>query len=340
MINAAIVGATGYAGQELVKILLRHPKVKINALISQSSERKAIEDEFPYFNKLISAKFDKMDVHHISKDTDLAFLSLPHKAAMHVAGQLLDKGLRVIDLSADFRLKDKSLYRTWYGVDHTDNELLELAVYGLPEFYRSKIRKANLIANPGCYPTSALLAVLPALAEGIINTDEIIIDAKSGASGAGRMPSDALHFPECNESIKAYKVGSHQHTPEIEQEMSMIAHRDVDIIFTPHLIPMNRGILSTVYLKLKASNSTDDVLDLYRDYYKKEFFVRVLKKNEYPQTKHVTGLNFCDIGLYVCERTHRLIVISAIDNLVKGAAGQAVQNMNIMFGFKETMGLI
>jgi N-acetyl-gamma-glutamyl-phosphate reductase len=340
MINVAIVGATGYAGQELVKLLLRHPKVNINALISQSSERKSIEDEFPYFKKLISATFQKMDVHSISADTDIAFLSLPHKSAMHVAGQLLDKGLRVIDLSADFRLKDKSLYRTWYGVDHTDNELLETAVYGLPEFYRTKIRKARLVANPGCYPTSALLAVLPALVEGLINPDEIIIDAKSGASGAGRMPSDALHFPECNESIKAYKVGSHQHTPEIEQELSMIAKRDVDIVFTPHLIPMNRGILSTVYLKLKAGTSTGEMLELYREFYRKEFFVRVLRKNEFPQTKNVTGLNFCDIGLHVCERTHRLIVVSAIDNLVKGAAGQAVQNMNIMCGFKETMGLM
>ncbi|HRZ87070.1 MAG TPA: N-acetyl-gamma-glutamyl-phosphate reductase [bacterium] len=340
MIDVAIVGATGYAGQELIRILLRHPKVKIKALVSQSSANKPVEEVFPYFGKMIDMSFTNMDVLNVADAADVVFLSLPHKAAMNVAGRLLENKLRVIDLSADFRLKDKSLYPTWYGVSHIEEDLLETAVYGLPEFYRARIKKANLVANPGCYPTSALLGTLPALAEGIVDPSDIVIDAKSGASGAGRVPSDALHFPECNESIKAYKVGSHQHTPEIEQELSAVAKQDVNMVFTPHLIPMNRGILSTIYLKLNKKMTTDEAVGFYRGYYRRECFVRVLKKGEFPQTKNVTGLNYCDIGVHVDEDSGRMIVISAIDNLVKGAAGQAIQNMNIMFGFKETMGLI
>ena len=259
---------------------------------------------------------------------------------MNIAGKLLKKGMRVIDFSADFRLKNKSLYKLWYGIDHPNDDLLASAIYGLPEFYRSKIKKATLIANPGCYPTAALLSILPALNEGLINSEDIIIDAKTGASGAGRMPSDALHFPECNESITAYRVGTHQHIPEIEQELSFFAKRDVEAVFMPHLIPMNRGILSTSYCKLKAGISLKEMRAFYAEFYKKEPFVRVLKKNMFPQTRNVSGLSFCDIGIHVDENSQRLIVVSAIDNLMKGAAGQAVQNMNIMYGIKETMGLI
>ena len=339
-IDVAICGATGYAGQELMRILLRHPHVRLTALCSQTMAHESVADQFPYFRGLLDQKFMALNVPAICEKASIVFLALPHQAAIGLAGAFLSRRVRVIDLSADFRLKDATLYKQWYGWEHKDSTLLRSAVYGLPEVYRDRIKKAQLVANPGCYPTSVLLGILPLLREKVVEAQFIIADSKSGVSGAGRNPSQDLHFPEVNGSFKAYKVGAHQHTPEMEQELSAVASRPVHLLFTAHLLPINRGILSTMYLRLKGKAQTADLRKIFAKAYKDEPFVRVYPEGKWPELKYVQGQNFCDIGVKIDPKTKTAIVITAIDNLVKGAAGQAVQNMNIMEGFAETEGLI
>ncbi|MGE5576302.1 MAG: N-acetyl-gamma-glutamyl-phosphate reductase, partial [Syntrophothermus sp.] len=267
------------------------------------------------------------------------FLAAPHGVAMKFAPELLKQGAKVIDLGADFRLRDPAVYTEWYNLEHTASFLLSEAVYGIPELKGKKVAGARIVGNPGCYPTSVILALAPLLAEKAILPEEIVIDAKSGVSGAGRTPAQEYHFPETVENLRAYKVTGHRHTPEIEQELSELAREKVVVSFTPHLAPMIRGILSTLHLKLRAPARTGELLALYREYYADAYFVRVLGEEELPQTRAVYGSNFCDIGLRVDQRTGRVVVLSAIDNLVKGASGQAIQNMNLMFGLPERAGL-
>lgn len=350
-IKVSIIGATGYSGKELIKILLNHPKVELIHLVSASYVGKNITDIFPDFLNQLDKELIGLDLHKITQESDLVFTALPHTVSMKIIPDLLKKeGMRVIDLSADFRLMDSVTYTDWYQKKHDKKSkiLLKNAVYGLPELYGKKIKSASLVANPGCYPTSAILGIAPLLTNQVVNPEGIIVDAKSGTSGAGRKLSLGLHFAECNESFKAYKCLRHNHIPEIEQELSLLYYgqiqnkekKTVKISFTPHLLPINRGILSTCYLDLKDGYGNEEILNIYKEFYQKALFVRIFSPPEIPEIRFVTKTNYCDIGFAIDERMGKIKVISVIDNLVKGASGQAVQNMNIMFGFRESSGLI
>jgi len=340
MLKIGIVGASGYTSSELMRLLVTHPEdVEIELATSETYTGQAVTDVVPNLRGLIDLEFSKLEVEQLKNRVDIVFLAVPHKVAMSYAPGILAQGIRVIDFSADYRIKDAKVYKAWYHAEHTSSDLLPKAVYGLPELHREEIRKAELIANPGCYPTGAILASLPLLSEDLVHLDGIIIDAKSGLSGAGSKPSDVTHLPNREGNIKAYNIGIHRHTPEIEQELSQFAGNEITVNFTPHLMPMSRGILNTLYFTLKKEISTDSLLEIYHKFYEPEPFVRVLKKDEYPQTKAVYGSNYCDVGLEVDARTKRVIVMSALDNLVKGASGAALQNMNLMVGFEETAGL-
>ena len=332
MLKVGVVGATGYAGEEIIKILVKHKLVKITELSAVIDKEEPISSIFPGFKGKIDLVCKKPDPEAMARNIDLVFLGLPHKVSMEVAPVFLKAGKLVIDLSADYRLA-ADIYKVWYGVEHKDKANLPIAVYGLPELYRDAIKKARLIANPGCYPTSVILGIAPALKEKAVNTDYMIADSKSGVTGAGRKPDLALSFSEVNENLKCYKPNEHQHKPEITKILSEVAGKTIDVVFTPHLIPMNRGILSTIYLKLNKKLDTKAVLDIYKDFYKGKPFVRISDEGRLPQIRDVVLTNYCDIGLKVTGDT--LIVVSCIDNLTKGAAGQAVQNMNIMCGFEE-----
>jgi len=337
MIKVGVVGATGYAGEEVIKILIKHKLVKITELSAVIDEEEPISSIFPAFKGKIDIVCRKPNPEAMARGVDLVFLGLPHKVSMELVPIFMKAGKLIIDLSADYRLAPE-VYKIWYGVEHKDKANLPVAVYGLPELYRDAIKKAKLIANPGCYPTSVILGIAPTLKEKVIFTDTIIADSKSGVTGAGRKPDLALAFSEVNENLKAYKVNEHQHKPEITKILSEVAGKAVDVVFTPHLIPMNRGILSTIYLKLNKKLDTKAVVDIYKNFYKGKPFVRIADEGKLPQIRDVVFTNYCDIGLKVTGDT--LIVVSCIDNLTKGAAGQAVQNMNIMCGFDETEGLI
>lgn len=344
MKKVAVIGGTGYAGQELIRLLLQHGGVEIHAVTSQSYAGAKFNQVYPSFNYFTSLTLEEdQDLLKIANQVDLIFLALPHSFAARKVDQEVLKQCCVIDIGADFRLKKSESYKEWYGEEHANPDLLSQAVYGLPELNRDKIALARLIANPGCYATCAILAVAPLLSKSLIDPDSIIIDAKSGVSGAGRSTNLGVHFTECNETLKAYKVASHRHTPEIEQVLSGLTQNPVQISFTPHLVPMNRGILVTAYASLNKGVSKESVFEAYRGAYEKEDFIRLFdgqnKEYPYPETRWVKGSNFCDIGMIVDQRTNRVIVISAIDNLVKGAAGQAIQNMNIVFGIDEFTGL-
>jgi N-acetyl-gamma-glutamyl-phosphate reductase len=339
MVKVAICGGSGYTGAELIRILSQHPDVELTAVTSEKSAGKRVTDLFPHLVKYGSMVYEPMEEERILTKADLFFMALPHAASQEAVEFFYRKGKKVVDLSADFRLSDPLIYEEWYKTAHHYPETLKKAVYGLPELYRGTIKKARLIANPGCYPTSAILALNPALKEGIIDADGIVVDSKSGTSGAGRKADVAVSYCEVNEGFKAYGVGVHRHTPEIEQELSAIAGKKIIIDFTPHLVPMDRGIVTTAYAKLKRRISTARVIDLYKRKYAKEPFVRVMDEGFYPNAKHVRGGNYCFIGIKVNERTNTLVMCSTLDNLVKGASGQAVQNMNIMMGFKETTAL-
>jgi len=338
MLRVAIIGASGYTGQELVRILLRHPKTEITALTSRKYSGIRISDLFPVFAGETGLEFIEPSTEIVCDLSDFVFSALPHKVAMDMVPQILERGKKVIDLSADFRFNKHEIYEKWY-CEHICPDLLKESVYGLPELYREQIRKATLVANPGCYPTSIILGLLPLLKNDIVNLKSIVADSKSGVSGAGRTVAVEHLFCEVDEGFKAYKIGQHRHTPEIEQELSLIAEEEVVISFTPHLIPVNRGMLSTIYSKAVKDISTSELTTMYTDFYKEERFVRICPEGSFPDISYVKGSNFCDIGIKYDPRTKRIIVISTIDNLVKGASGQAVQNLNLLCGFPETLGI-
>lgn len=339
MIRVGIIGATGYAGIELVRLLYSHPDAIITQIISQSFVGKKISDVYPHLKGILDIECRELNTDELSAQCDVVFTSLPQGTSGEVIPSLYNAGCTIIDLSADFRFHDATVYEQWYKMPHPAPQLLPDAIYGLPELHRADIAKARLVGNPGCYPTATLLGLAPAVKAGAIDTSSIIVDAKSGVSGAGRASSLEYSFCECDEDMRAYKVAQHRHTPEIEQELSILAQNDVVISFTPHLIPMKRGILATIYATLKDDISLEALLNIYKNFYKDEPFVHIYENGTLPSTKAVAGSNHCHIGLTVDERTHRIIITSAIDNLVKGAAGQAVQNMNIMLGLNETAGL-
>ena len=341
MIKAGIIGSTGYAGQQLVWLLHSHKNVKIVFVSSHNHADVSFSDVYPHYAGLFHQKcVDIPAAEEQFSSIDVLFIALPHGKSSVLAEKAIQSGVKVIDLGADFRLKDSETYQQWYQVNHPCPYLLEKAVYGLPELHQSKIQKASLVANPGCYPTASILALAPLLKAKAIDPSSIIIDAKSGASGAGRSLSPDLHFCEAHENIKAYKVATHRHTSEIEQELGVLAGKELTISFTPHLLPIKRGILSTMYATLTGEYSFEDVYSLYSDFYKGEPFIVLHQEDSLPQVKYVNGSNMCHIGFVIDKRVRRIIVVSALDNLIKGAGGQAVQNMNILFGLEETTGLL
>lgn len=337
-IRVGILGATGYAGIELVRILLSHPQVEISYLVSRSYAGQSISDVYPHLKGVLDITCENLDIETAASRCDTVFTALPHGASKEVIPSLYEKGLKIIDLSGDFRYNDVSVYEKWYADTHPAPDLLKKAVYGLPEIHREEIKNTRLVGNPGCYTTCSILALAPLLDSDIIETKNIIIDAKSGVSGAGRSLKLPNLFCECGESFKAYGVATHRHTSEIEQELSLAANENIMISFTPHLVPMKRGILATSYANLKKDVSENDIADIYKNFYKNEYFVRIYESG-LPESNRVAGSNFADIGFKIDSRLGRIVVVSCIDNLVKGAAGQAVQNMNILFGLDEKTAL-
>jgi len=340
MVNVGIVGATGYAGEELIDILLKHPQARITNISAKIDKPRDIADIFPKFKGRISMLCKEPDLKEIAAKCELVFLALPHTVSMEIAPKLLKAGKKVIDLSADYRLKDTKVYEKFYNTKQKDKLNLSCAVYGLPEIYRLKIKQAKLIANPGCYPTVSILALAPIVAFGSAEPGSIIIDAKSGVTGAGRKIAEGFLFSEINEDFKAYKVNAHQHAPEIDQELSKLAGKKLHVTFVPHLLPLNRGILATIYV-MKTQNArrkAQNLISLYKKFYKKEPFVRIKEEGSFPRLKDVVNTNFCDIGIK--DEADKIIIVAAIDNLSKGASGQAVQNFNIMYNFPESMGLL
>jgi N-acetyl-gamma-glutamyl-phosphate reductase len=336
--RVGIIGATGYTGMELLRLLLRHPQIEVTTLTSQKYVGVPIDQVFTSLMKNLQIECEELNVDQISKKTDFIFTAVPHKTAMEIVPLFYRQGKRIVDLSADFRFKDVSVYEKWYQ-KHTSADLLQESVYGLPELYREKIQKAKIVGNPGCYPTGALIGLIPFMRNGMISIGDIIIDSKSGVSGAGRDVVLESLFCEVNEGVKAYKIFEHRHLPEIEQELSEMAQKKVAVTFVPHLIPMDRGILTTLYVNLTKKLRTEEVLKAFQEYYQKDPFIRIYPKGRLPHTKGVRGSNYCDIGIKVNETEDRTVIVTAIDNLVKGASGEAVQNMNIMLGYPETMGL-
>lgn len=337
MVRIAILGATGYSAVELTKLLLRHPEAVITTVTSRQEGNPPLASVHPSLSGRTDLRLEDLGPVAVAARAECVFSCLPHGVTASLVPQLLATGrCRVIDLSADYRLRDPKVYQEWYGEKHADPDRLTAAVYGLPELFREKIGPATLIANPGCYPTSAILPLAPLLKERLIEPTDIIVDSKSGVSGAGRTLKLTTLFPECNESVSAYNVGRHRHTPEIEQTLSIAGDTDVNIIFTPHLIPMDRGILTTTYSRPRGQIHEERLFDVLRGFYASEPFVRVV--DHLPGTKDSSGTNFCDITVRLVRG--RVLTISCLDNLIKGASGAAVQNFNLMFGFKETTALL
>lgn len=339
MIKAAIIGITGYTGEELLRILSKHPEVKLTMLAGrQTSPERLLADIYPKYKDL-NIKCEPLNIEKIKENSDVVFLALPHAVAFEVVPKLLKAGKKVIDLSADFRLKDSDTYEKWYKVNHTGKDYIKDAVYGLSELYCDKIKPAKLIANPGCYPTTILLGTAPAVKNGFITNGDIIIDSKSGVSGAGRKAVEK-YFKEEHPNTRAYNIaGKHRHIPEIEQEISNLFGQKTIVTFTPHIIPVERGMLSVIYANLNKKITTSEAIEIYKNFYKGKNFIKILDENILPNINKVVNTNYCEIGLSVDARTNKLVIVSAIDNLVKGASGQAVQNMNIMFGLNEETGL-
>jgi N-acetyl-gamma-glutamyl-phosphate reductase len=337
-VRAAIVGSTGYTGFELVSLLRYHPQVEITALTSQSYVGQSISQVFPALRGVCSLVCEALNVESLTARADVIFVALPHKQAMEVVPGFIRAGRKVVDLSADFRFRDAAVYEAWYQ-PHTAQDLLAEAVYGLPELHADEIRKARLVGNPGCYPTGVILAAAPLVRRGVVMLESIIADCKSGVSGAGRAATLTTHYCEANEGFRAYSVGEHRHTPEIEQELSALAGRPLRVVFTPHLVPMSRGILTTLYADLAREVSDEEIKKIYHEMYGRAPFVRILDKGQLPSTMYVRGTNYCDIGWRLEPRTGRIIVVSAIDNLSRGASSQAVCNMNLMSGLAEETGL-
>lgn len=336
-VRVAVFGATGYAGVELLRVLVQHPRIRLTVLSSQQFAGRRVCEVYPSLVGKCDLVLEKIQMERMIPRFDVAFSALPHETSMDLVATLIGGDKRVIDLSADFRLRDPESYCRWYR-PHKAPHLLRTAIYGLTEIHRKKIARASLVANPGCYPTGAVLGLAPLFTQRLVH-GTVLIDAKSGVTGAGRSSTVELSFSEVNENFKAYQVGVHRHTPEIEQELSQIAKRSVSVLFVPHLVPMSRGILSTMYVELRNFPGEKKLDKIYRDFYRKDSFIRILPPGFFPQTKEVRGSNDCAIGFRFDSRVGRLVVITAIDNLVKGAAGQAVQNMNLMYGFPEDEGL-
>ena len=348
-VRVAVAGASGYTGAELVRLLSQHPHVQLTAVTSEKSAGAAISAVYPHLQGIVPLSFEALAPEALTERADVLFLALPHTKSMDPVASGLKAGKRVVDLSADFRLKDPGTYETWYQTAHAHPQLIKDAVYGLPELHRSAIKQTRLVASPGCYPTAAILQLAPLIAHGLVAADSIVIDAKSGISGAGRSPALPYHFPEAHESLEPYKIGQHRHIPEIEQELTgLVGTRTqatrgevapVTVAFTPHLVPMNRGILSTAYARMKGQIDIAELRTLYRDFYKGERFVRLLE-GAMPNPRHVRGANYCDIAVHLDRRAGWVVTVAAIDNLIKGAAGQAIQAMNLMLGYPEETGLV
>lgn len=336
-IKAAILGASGYTGSDLIRILVNHPNVELSHLTADKHAGKKLSEVLPVFTGRVDQQLHPLNTELIPEKIDIVFTALPHGTSAEIVRHCYERGLKIVDLGADFRLSHK-VYNKWYG-EHPCPELLKKAVYGLPEINRSRIKKTRIVANPGCYPESSILPLAPLLKSEIIKSKTIIIDSKSGVSGAGRSAELAYNFCEVNEGLKAYKIGEHRHMPEIIEVLSDFSGMKVNLNFTPHLIPMDRGILSTIYVDLKKKINTEGLLSIYEKFYKEEKFIRIMTENIYPSTHQVRGSNYCDIGAKVIPGQNKAIIVSVIDNLVKGASGQAVQNMNIMMGFPEDTGL-
>lgn len=335
MTKVAIIGATGYTALELIKLLVRHPNVEITTATSRQDGHPHVAMVHPSLAGRLDLRMENLGPIAVAGRAECVFCCLPHGASSEVVPHLLDAGVRVIDLSADYRLRDPETYAVWYGQKHNDPGRLNSAVYGMPEFFRDRIADAQLVASPGCYPTAAILALAPLLKRRLIDPQDIIVDSKSGVSGAGRTPKLTTHFPECNESISAYNVGRHRHTPEIEQTLSTVSDQEVKVVFTPHLVPMDRGILSTTYSRPVDEITEERLFDVLREHYGDEPFVRVV--DHLPGTKDTSGTNYCDITVRVVR--NRVITISCLDNLIKGAAGTAVQSFNLMYGYPEVTAL-
>ncbi|WP_091274928.1 N-acetyl-gamma-glutamyl-phosphate reductase [Alteribacillus persepolensis] len=333
----AIVGATGYGGIELIRLLHNHPNVEKITVFSSSQEGKTMAESYPHVQDIVDETLEDINPEYLQQH-DAVFLSTPPGVSAELTGQIAEK-TKVIDLSGDLRLKSGSIYEKWYGRKAADASLLDKAVYGLTEWNREAVESTTILSNPGCYPTAVLLGLAPLTQAGAIDANNVIIDAKSGTTGAGRSLSAITHFSEMNDNFKVYKVNEHKHTPEIEQELSRWMQADAAVTFTPHLVPMTRGIMATMYAPLEKNWTENDVKKLYQNAYHDQAFVRLRNSGTYPCTKEVYGTNYCDIGITVDERTNRATIVSVIDNLVKGASGQAIQNMNVMFGFDETAGL-
>lgn len=337
-VNVGIVGATGYVGAELIRLLLNHPQVNIAAISSVSFENTPISKVYPAFAAIMDDKCTSQE--QVVAKSDVVFAALPHGLSQPLAKQCWDSGKYFIDMGADFRLESEEQYKEWYGCSFDDKALHGAAIYGMPELFRSNIKKGSrIIANPGCYATATPLSLAPALADGIVDGDNIIVDAKSGVTGAGRGLSDTTHFATLNEGFHPYKAAAHRHTPEIEQTLSKVAGKEVKITFVPHLLPINRGIIATCYAKLNRDISIEDVHNIYSEHYKDEKFIRLLPIGQCANLKNVKYSNYCDISLHIDKHTNTLICVGAIDNMVKGAAGQAIQNMNLVLGFDEACGL-
>ncbi|WP_257351671.1 N-acetyl-gamma-glutamyl-phosphate reductase [Pseudalkalibacillus decolorationis] len=337
--KVAIVGGSGYSAVELIRLLHNHPLVEIEALISHSKNGSEFQTIYPHLTNLVELVLEELDVPNLSKKVEVVFFATPAGISKELVPQFKENGVKCIDLSGDFRLKSPEDYETWYKQSAPEQQYLNEAIYGLSEIYEEKIENASLIANPGCYPTATLLALLPVIKHGLVDTNSIIVDAKSGVSGAGRGLSLGAHYAEINENMKAYKLGSHQHIPEIEQVLGQENGEDITITFSSHLVPMSRGILCTAYMKLTSDQTTEEIIQLYKNFYESHPFVRIRPEGILPSTKEVYGSNYCDLGFYVDQRTGRLTIVSVIDNLVKGAAGQAIQNLNLMYGWDIQTGL-
>lgn len=336
MIRVGIVGGTGYTALELLIILARHPDVEVTAVTSRDPETPDLSSVHPTLRGVYDLQFELLDVGQFCSKVDVAFCCLPHAASAEIVTQLLSRSVKVIDFSADYRLNDVATFESWYQVTHPDPNRVGNVAYGVPEFFRDDIRSASLVANPGCFPSSALLPLLPLVKHNAIATDRIIVDSKTGVSGAGRKANLKFHYPECNESITAYGVGTHRHTPEIEQIIQRITGVEPQVVFTPHLVPMTRGILSTIYVQPQSGVTADSIRRLLEDAYADEPFVRLI--NQPPATRHISNTNFCDIAVF--DGRHSVVIVSALDNLIKGASGAAIQNFNVMMGLPETTALL
>ncbi|TDQ42104.1 N-acetyl-gamma-glutamyl-phosphate reductase [Aureibacillus halotolerans] len=337
--NVGIVGATGYGGAELIRLINHHPYATVSAVYSTTQDGAALSESYPHMLDMNSLVLQAFDAKHAGATCDVVFLATPPGVSSKLSPSLLAENVKVIDLSGDLRLKNPDDYEVWYKKKPADESLLSEAVYGLTEWTGEAVKKARLIANPGCYPTAVLLGLLPLLKAGLIEPDSLLIDAKSGTSGAGRSASAIAHFPEMNDNFKIYKVNQHQHTPEIEQMLSTVTDKLTPITFSTHLVPMTRGIMATMYGKLTVGTQAEDLRAAYEQSYHSAPFVRLRPEGQFPSTKEVYGSNFCDIGFTLDQRTNRVTIVSVIDNLVKGAAGQAIHNLNVLAGFEETAGL-